>query len=332
MNNKGEEIIFIISQPRCGSTLLQHIMASHSEIHTLPEPWLMIPFIYGLRSEGIKAEYNAQLSSHALRNFLNKIPNGRNLYNEAIRDASIKLYSQAIKGSGKKYFIDKTPRYYHIISELGEVFPKAHFIFLVRNPLAVLSSILKVSLGGNWRGLFKEDKMSDLLKAPILIMRGYRDLYERSTLIRYEDLVHYPEETVQKICSRLDLPFESEMIFYGDKIHFFDTSFVDRKSIYKNVSPVPKYVDDWKNTFETPQLAYIAREYMNSLSSELVEELGYSFDEIISEIKQPNFFSKLFLIPWDLLIQAEIERKLNQRMLIKFFVMLQEIQRQFQLT
>lgn len=40
---EGENLIFLISQPRAGSTMLQKVLGSHPEIHTVSEPWVALP-------------------------------------------------------------------------------------------------------------------------------------------------------------------------------------------------------------------------------------------------------------------------------------------------
>ena len=51
---KCENLILMISPPRAGSTMLQRILGSHSDIHTVSEPWLVLHPLYALRPEGIR--------------------------------------------------------------------------------------------------------------------------------------------------------------------------------------------------------------------------------------------------------------------------------------
>ena len=76
MDTSSPEIIFIISQPRSGSTLLQRILGSHKEIYTTSEPWLMLSPIYAARKSGVQAEYDHQLSRCALKEYLTVLPDG----------------------------------------------------------------------------------------------------------------------------------------------------------------------------------------------------------------------------------------------------------------
>jgi hypothetical protein len=56
INPTGKNLIFLISQPRAGSTLTQAILGSHRDIYTLSEPWLMLHPIYALRPEDYQGE------------------------------------------------------------------------------------------------------------------------------------------------------------------------------------------------------------------------------------------------------------------------------------
>jgi len=49
--------IFVFSLPRSGSTLMQRILGSSTEISTVSEPWILLPLFYALKKEGVYAEY-----------------------------------------------------------------------------------------------------------------------------------------------------------------------------------------------------------------------------------------------------------------------------------
>ena len=149
MNNFGQNLIFLISQPRSGSTLLQRILGGHPDIHTVSEPWLMLHPFYALRgTSGISTEYSTYPAHRALMNFLSTFDQGEELFFEGVRRMYGHFYEKALDTSGSRYFLDKTPRYYLIIPELIQTFPKAKFIILLRNPLAVLSSMVKTRARG----------------------------------------------------------------------------------------------------------------------------------------------------------------------------------------
>ena len=66
----GENLIFLISLPRSGSTMLQRVLVGHSEIESSAEPWLMLPLVYSRRENGITAEYGGDWARLATDEFL----------------------------------------------------------------------------------------------------------------------------------------------------------------------------------------------------------------------------------------------------------------------
>lgn len=298
MKTLGERLIYLICQPRSGSTLLQHILGSHSEIHTLPEPWFMLHLAYGLRSTGLEAEYNAQYAYLALKGFLPRISGGEITYIDAVRNMAYSLYENALLSSRKKYFLDKTARYYFIIPDLKRIFPDAKFIFLIRNPLAVLSSIVEVNFKGNSMGLFSVDRKHDILTAPRLILEAINHLGDQAAVVHYEHLVTEPEQATKKLCENLGLSFEPDMLNYGRKVRFEGTTFVDPKSIYNHQSPVPNYLEQWSSRFDTPQKIHIAKAYLESLGKKTVKSLGYSYNDLIAKLASPRSNKRQIIVPW----------------------------------
>jgi hypothetical protein len=323
MDSDDKCLIFLISQPRSGSTLLQHVLGSHSEVCTLPEPWFMLHLVYGLRSSGIETEYNAQYAYLALKGFLERTIGGRGLYFAAVRTMALCLYRRALEISGKTYFLDKTPRYYLIIPELYSIFPKAGFIFLLRNPLAVLSSILEVTFGGDWSGLITADRRNDILSAPRAILNGIQRLGERAAVVHYERLVTAPDQTVKELCYRIGLEFEPDMLNYGRKVKFEGTTFVDPHSIYKHQSPVDDYLEKWRTGFDSAQKIHIAKSYLASLGRNTVDSLGYSYDDLEIKLNSLKSDRKQFIIPWKLLIAPSKEPPYWYRLILSFVSSLQ---------
>jgi len=200
----GKNLIFLISQPRAGSTLLQRILGGHQDIHTVAEPWLMLHPLYALKAKGIETEYDSNLARNGLDDFLLNVPEGLDLYYEAVREMATVLYDRKLALSGKSYFLDKTPRYYLIISELYRTFPKAKFIILLRNPMAVLSSTLDTWFGNKIDILKKSLNYKDLIEGPRYLIEGIEHLKEDAIVAHYEDLVVDPEQTVLRICGKLE--------------------------------------------------------------------------------------------------------------------------------
>ena len=123
MSYRGQNLVFIISQPKAGSTLLQRILAGHPDIQTSAETWLMLHPVYGLRKRGIQTNYNASWAATGVTEFLDNYADGRETYVNGIRSFAETIYGRVLEKHGKKIFLDKTPRYTMIIDELYELFP-----------------------------------------------------------------------------------------------------------------------------------------------------------------------------------------------------------------
>ena len=129
----------------------------------------MLHPLYALKEKGIETEYGADTAQQGLFDFLKQIPEGIELYKEALRKLGWTLYNRVVELSGKKYFLDKTPRYYHIIPELYSIFPNAKFIILFRHPIAVLSSVLKTWFENRVDKILAPNVV-DLVKGPVCLL------------------------------------------------------------------------------------------------------------------------------------------------------------------
>ncbi|MCG7853087.1 MAG: glycosyltransferase, partial [Methanosarcinaceae archaeon] len=283
-NWDGKSLIFLISQPRAGSTLLQRILAGHPEIHTMAEPWIMLHPLYALKRNGIEAEYVSSLARQGLDDFLMQVPEGEELYIEALREMANVLYNKMINVSGKKYFLDKTPRYYFIIPELYRVFPKAKFIFLIRNPVAVLSSVLKTWCENILQNLVNRPIHTDLIKGPYYLLEGIKKLKEDAIVVHYEKLVQNPKEVMQHVCNRIGIQFNKNMLEYG-KHPAPEGRFGDSIGIYKHSNPVSEYIDKWTENLQSPDLIEFAQKYLLDLGPEVISRMGYSYQNIKDKLE-----------------------------------------------
>lgn len=273
----GEDLIFVISQPRSGSTLLQRVLSGHPEIQTSAETWLMLHPVYAMRPRSISAEYGAKNATTGVRDFLSYYTSGPQVYDDAIRAFAATLYGNALACSGKRYFLDKTPRYFFIIPDLQRLFPKARFVFLLRNPLAVLSSLLKTYVKEDWPALsfFRHD----LLRAPSLIKAGIDMLGEHAIVVRYEDFVSDPESQVARLCDRLGLAFEPAMLEYA-RTAPPKGRLNDPVGVHRHSRPTTGSLNKWKSLADSAQARHFAAAYLNALGEDLMLALDYPVDEM----------------------------------------------------
>lgn len=246
----------------------------------------MLPLVYARRSEGISAEYNQLYAALATTDFLARLDHGEETYLDLCRSMGAGLYRAALQPSGKSWFVDKTPRYFLIIDALAKLYPQARFIFLLRSPVAVLASILAYNFDGNMlRMLRQEDRRKDLMEAPGLIRDGIKIVGSRAITIKYEALVRQPETEMRQLCRQLEIPFDSQMLEYGAKTAFKDTTFVDTKTIYQHKTPVEDYIQAWKETLDSPEKIALAIAYVEFLGEDLLSVYGESMTELLDQLE-----------------------------------------------
>jgi hypothetical protein len=280
IDGSGENLMFLISQPRSGSTLLQYILGGHPRIHTLPEPWLMLHFVYATRPDGIATEYDARTAHAAFAEFLAALECGNLAYIESVRTAAGHLYGEALRGSEADIFLDKSPRYYFIAEELREIFPRARIVFLIRNPLAVLSSILHTYAGGDWSALRRLDRMHDLVTAPRKIVHAIDILGEdRTAVIQYERLISEPDQVLSELCVRMEIEGTADLKNYVAPT----SAFGDSRSTKHN-APVSQYANRWQRDMDSEAKRDVARSYLDELGSGLLLRLGYEYDELMEKL------------------------------------------------
>ncbi|MBI5100159.1 MAG: sulfotransferase [Nitrospirae bacterium] len=301
MDTSSEHLIFLISQPRSGSTLLQRILGGHPEIHTTAEPWIMLHPFSALRKDVCKAEYDASIAHNALVNFFDTLPKGEDTYFEGIRMMFTYLYGESVQKTGKKYFLDKTPRYYSIIPELNRTFPSSRFIILLRNPLAVLCSIMKTYVKGLWENLYHY--RHDLIDAPGLLIDGISQLNDRAILVHYENLLLNPETEIKRICDKIGIEFTPDIIHYGDQSLPF-WKYGDKKTVYQKNMPDPGNIARWVTELQHPQIWRILKDYLYILGPEMMKNMNYSFEqsERMLQEKRPKFYQLWNTFPLHVLL------------------------------
>ncbi len=285
MTSRGGHLIFLVSQPRAGSTLLQRVIGSHSRVHTAPEPWLALHPLFALKADATAAPGDTALADRATREFLARIPRGETIYLDGVRHLLGSVYDAALAASGKSVFLDKTPRYYQILPELRRVFPDAHVVILLRNPIAVLSSMLETWIdedGGDGLHLLKED----LLGAPPLLASWLRRRDPATVVVHYETLVEDPESTINRVCQVLGLASEPAMLDYRRSTPAVERSaFGDQGTSRRHTRPVDSRVNHWREVMmDRPAWRSIAAGYIRALSADDLDIMGYNHTALLESV------------------------------------------------
>ncbi|MEK6480088.1 sulfotransferase [Catalinimonas sp. 4WD22] len=215
----SSQLVFIVSQPRSGSTLLQAILSNHPKVDTTSEHWILLRFASLLKPGLLRADFDMHTCADAFEDFLGKYDAVKEFENDTKR-LLLKYYEKVQKNTGN-LVIDKTPRYYEILPELLKLFPKAKIILLVRNPLASWASMMKTWQRYDLYNLCKHHRR-DILQAPLLIQEFYQNHTDdkRVKKITFEELLASSEKIVKELCDWLEIKYSAEMLNYGNNVKF----------------------------------------------------------------------------------------------------------------
>ncbi|MCL1124693.1 sulfotransferase family protein [Shewanella surugensis] len=276
--HQGEQLIFILSQPRTGSTLLTRLLEGHSEVDALGETRLLQTALMTVSKRwNEKDSPELKYSRNDVKVFLDSFPKGKENYFNGMRLMFNHIYDSRLTHSHKSYFLDKTPRYAYFIPELYKTFPKAKYIFLFRNPLAVLSSISR-----HWTQYKSPFPNDDLEIVPSLLLEG-RDLIGKNAIsVNYEDLVSSPEKTLNKISQYLTLNFENTMLSYNQATQWKTGD----KFIYDHNSPSASMTQEWEKYLTHPKIWNYSKKYLNLLGHDTLNQMGYQYSEILQVLNK----------------------------------------------
>lgn len=209
-------MLFVISSPRSGSTMLERMLESHSEIQGGPEPHLLTPLAHlGVWANVEKAPYDHVLAAEAQRLFVENLPGGQEDYWRACRAYCDVLYGRFLSTGNKRIALDKTPAYALILPFLVNVFPDARYVVLTRHPLATFSSFANSFFDGDYE---TAQQYNPILNRYVPAMAGFlRRTDVPHFHIRYEDLVQDPESHMRRMYDYIGVGYEPETINYGEQ-------------------------------------------------------------------------------------------------------------------
>jgi len=192
-----EAPVFVICTLRSGSTLLRVLLDSHSQIRSPHE----------LHLRYVSVHFDQKWSERSMAELGLDTKGAEYLLWD-------RLLHRELAASGKRIIADKTPNNVFIVDRLRECWPDARFIFLLRHPGAIARS--RQAYKGEQAD--EDDKNAELIRRYCEALEQARQAYDGHT-VRYEDLTADPERELRAICSFLGVPFEPQMLEYGQFDH-----------------------------------------------------------------------------------------------------------------
>lgn len=204
--NKHEATpIFILGLPRSGSTLVEQILASHSQIEgtmelkTLPALARKV-FLQSCRKNGNNSGSMANFSTEELSQF-----------------GQWYLRESQIYRSGKPYFIDKLPPNFQHIGLIHMILPHAIIIDARRQPLACGMGIYKQYFGHGHDFSYNLEHIGCYYNQYLKLMDYWQKVLPGKVLtLQHESLVADTESQVRALLDHCQLPFEQQCLSFHE--------------------------------------------------------------------------------------------------------------------
>ncbi|MFL6689622.1 MAG: tetratricopeptide repeat-containing sulfotransferase family protein [Alphaproteobacteria bacterium] len=199
---KDNSPIFVVSLPRSGSTLIEQILSSHSQIEGAGE----LPYITALIKDLEECE---KARGTRYTDVL-----------KALDPAALKEFGEQYLGRarthlklGRPFFVDKKPPNWFHVGLIHLILPNAKMVDVRRHPAACCFS--------QFRQFFRKPRprqaeLGRLYRDYVEMMAHFdRVLPGKIHRVIYEELVTNPEDEVRRLLEYLELPFEENCLrFY----------------------------------------------------------------------------------------------------------------------
>jgi hypothetical protein len=271
--------IFLLSLPRSGSTLVQRVLAADPAVATTPEPWVLLPQIYAMREGGVLSEYGQIPASRAIRGFAARLPRGEDDYRSALRAFALGLYASASPPAAR-FFLDKTPRYHFIAEDLFDLFPDARFVFLWRDPRAVVASIVETWGRGRWK---VEPWRPDLFGGLDRLVAAFERHRDRAIAVRFEDLVADPPGAWPSLFDHLGIAFDEHVLEAFADVDV-EGRMGDRTGRLRYATLSAEPVTRWRATVTNPFRKRWLRDYLDRIGVHRLATMGYDLDAMQREL------------------------------------------------
>ncbi|WP_189400748.1 tetratricopeptide repeat-containing sulfotransferase family protein [Arenicella chitinivorans] len=187
--------IFVVGLPRTGTTLVERILSSHSNVDSADETFFL-PI--ALRQAIQSTDYtNPDLTVADLTR----------VAETSLREVA-KTYSDLVRYrlDGAQYFVDKYPLNFKNLGFICAAFPNAKIVLLDRHPMDACFALFKQPY---FNFAYRLDHLADYYLAYDRLRRHWlASLGERITSVNYEALVTEPQREIARLLDKLELPIE----------------------------------------------------------------------------------------------------------------------------
>ncbi|CAH8499696.1 unnamed protein product [Heterobilharzia americana] len=268
---RNASIIFIGGHQSTGTGLTRILLDVHPMVRCGPEPIITWEVMNFRKSVG---PYRNKLVASGVDSHV-------------IDEATAAFIVSVIENMGPpaKRLCHKQPGIYYHLHDLGDLFPQAKFIHMIRDGRAAVLSTVARKIDSQFSG----DNPVSAIKLWHNITKQMIDDCnyigkKRCLTVRYECLVLYPELQLRRILKFLDLPWDPVLLKHENVVHNISKLNFQEASTSQFIKPIHiESLNSWtKNSSIFPQI-FLRKfhEYTN-----LLNETGYLTDHIPPNYKE----------------------------------------------
>jgi tetratricopeptide (TPR) repeat protein len=235
--------IFIVGLPRSGSTLIEQMLASHSQVEGTQE----LPDIEAIA---------AQLGGHASQPSLGAYPDVLAVLSPGELDALGEEYlkrTRVYRKTSAPVFIDKMPNNFAHIGLIHLILPNAKIIDARRHPMGCCFSAFKQHFASGQPFTYSLTDLGLYYRDYVELMAHFDAVLPgRVHRVIYEELVADPEAEVRRLLDYCGLPFEAGCLrFYenGRAVHTASSEQV-RQPIFTGATDHWRHFQPWLGPLE----------------------------------------------------------------------------------
>jgi tetratricopeptide (TPR) repeat protein len=224
--------IFVVGLPRSGSTLIEQILASHSQVEGTMELADIPRLVQELQSRepsGATPRYPGMLAELTVE--------------DCLRLGEKYLSDTRVYRTGKPFFVDKMPNNFRNLGLIHLILPNAKIIDARRDPLACCFSNYKQLFASGQEFTYSIDDITRYYRMYAELMAHWDDaLPGRILRVQHEDLVDDLEANVRRLLQFCELEFEPACLEFHKTertVHSASSEQV-RRPIYR------EGVDQWR--------------------------------------------------------------------------------------
>lgn len=217
--------LFIVGSSRSGTTLLQHHLAQHPSIFSLPETDFFGKLLnrkswrwFGLGQNRWVSRRRAARAFSGLQQILgdptlNWLRTGRVIRTRHCVDTFVQWMDKQTRNEGKVAWVEKTPRHFRFVNEIERYVPDAQIIHMIRDGRAVAASIrdrahrFGSKFGHETDLRYGVQLWNDAVQTALRRRRVGKDM-----VVFYEEFVSEPERVLKAICDQIELEYEAHML------------------------------------------------------------------------------------------------------------------------